>query len=92
MKFFFSKNENGEEIAEEIVMVRETLDVPTVKTEQHEIASVIALALRLYKDSKQEEENTILMLQKLMKMNSPWSCKAYGLRQQPMYMPNQKRK
>ena len=36
MKFFFSKNENGEQIEEEIVMVQETLDVPSIHTHQQE--------------------------------------------------------
>ena len=35
MKFYFSKNENGEQIEEELVVVQETLDVPTIYTQQH---------------------------------------------------------
>ena len=56
MKFFFSKNENGQEIEEEILMVHETLDVPGIHTQQQEIASVIGLALSMYMKEIEEEE------------------------------------
>ena len=92
MKFFFNKNENGEEIAEEIVMVRETLDVPSIETEKQEIASVIALALALHANSVQEEETVMTSIQRFMNLHSPWSDKTHVLRQLPLYFPNQNRK
>jgi hypothetical protein len=92
MKFFFSKNENGQEIEEEIVMVNETLDVPGVHTRQQEIASVIGLALAMYTNQLEEEEKAVHGFQKIIKSFSPWSSKIHGMRQQPLYMPNLKRK
>jgi hypothetical protein len=91
MKFFFSKNENGQEIEEEILMVNETLDVPSVHTQQQEIASVIGLALSMYVNESEEEEKQISSCKKIMKSFSPWSSKIHGMRQQPLYMPNLKR-
>lgn len=91
MKFFFSKNENGQEVEEEILMVQETLDVPGVHTQQQEIASAIALALRLHTDSIKEEEKILSTVQTLIRTHSAWSCKSHMLRQQPLYMPDQKR-
>ena len=87
MKFFFSKKENGQEIAEEIVMVRETLDVPSAHTEQQQIAAAIGLALHLYMAHVREYEKAVVTIQKIMKPYSPWSSKIYGLRQQPMRIP-----
>ena len=92
MKFFFSKNENGQEIEEEILMVNETLDVPSVHTQQQEIASVIGLALSMYMNEMEEEEKAMHSLQKMMQSYSPWSSRMHGMRQQPLYMPNLKRK
>jgi hypothetical protein len=91
MKFFFSKNENGHEIAEEIVMVKETLDLPGIDTEQQEIVSAIAMALQMYTDSIKEEA-LHSSIQNSMKMHSMWNCKSHLLRQQPLYFPNLKRK
>jgi hypothetical protein len=92
MKFFFSKNENGQEIEEEILMVNETLDVPSVHTQQQEIASVIGLALSMYMNEIEEEEKQMRSCQKMMSAFSPWGAKVHGMRQQPLYMPNLKRK
>lgn len=92
MKFFFNKKENGQEIAEEIVMVRETLDVPSVHTEEQQIAAAIGLALHMYMDHVREYEKAVVTIQKIMKPYSPWSSKIYGLRQQPLYMPNVRRR
>lgn len=92
MKFFFSKNENGHEVAEEIVMVSETLDVPSVGDGQLEIVSAIALALQMYTYSAMEEKKILSAIQNSMKAHSPWSCKSNALRQQPLYQPNLKRK
>lgn len=91
MKFFFSKNENGQEIEEEILMVNETLDVPSVHTQQQEIISVIGLALTMYLNEIDEEEKMMNSLHKMMRSFSPWSSKVHGMRQQPIYMPNLKR-
>jgi hypothetical protein len=91
MKFFFSKNENGQEIEEEILMVNETLDVPSVHTQQQEIASVIGLALGMYMNDLEEEEKLMHGYQKMMKSFSTWSSKTHGMRQLPLYMPNLKR-
>ena len=90
MKFFFNKNEMGHEVAEEIVMVRETLDIAGVETDQ-EIASVIALALKMYDESLQEEWQAVESIQNFMRIHSPWSSKNKCLRQQPFYMPSQRR-
>ena len=92
MKFFFSKNENGQEIEEEILMVNETLDEPSVHTQQQEIASVIGLALSMYMNEAEEEERQMRSCQKMMSAFSPWGSKIHGMRQQPLYMPNLKRK
>ena len=92
MKFFFSKKENGQEIAEEIVLVQETLDVAPVYMEQQKIAVAIGLALHMYLDHVKEYEKAVVTIQKIMKPYSPWSSKIYGLRQQPMYLPNLKRR
>lgn len=91
MKFFFSKNENGQEIEEEILMVNETLDVPSVHTQQQEIASVVGLALSMYMNEIEEEEKQMRSCQKVMKSFSPWNSKIHGMRQLPLYMPNLKR-
>lgn len=91
MKFFFSKNENGQEIEEEILMVNETLDVPSVHTQQQEIASVIGLALTMYLNEIEEDEKTMNSLQKMMRSFSPWGSRMHGMRRQPLYMPNLKR-
>jgi hypothetical protein len=90
MKFFFGKNENGHEVAEEIVMVKETLDVPVIETEQQEIVSAIAVAIQMYMDCSKEEALPS-SLQNSMK-HSSWSCKTNLLRQRPLYLPNLKRK
>jgi hypothetical protein len=90
MKFFFGKNENGHEVAEEIVMVKETLDVPVTDTEQQEIVSAIAMALQMYTDCSKEEALQS-SLQNSMR-HSSWSCKSNLLRQRPLYLPNLKRK
>ena len=92
MKFFFSKNENGEQIEEEIVMVQETLDVPTIHTQQQEIASVIGLALSMYMNELEEEERQIHSCQRILKSYSPWSSRIHGMRQLPLYVPNLNRK
>lgn len=92
MKFFFSKKENGQEIAEEIVMVRETLDIAAAHTEQQQIAAAISLALHLHMNQVREYEKAVVTIQKIMKPYSPWSSKIYGLRQQPLHIPNLKRK
>jgi len=92
MKFFINKNENGHEITEEIVMVNETLDVRRLDTVHYEIVSIIALALHMYSDSIKKEKETMLMIQNLMKSSSPWCCKSLSLRQQPLHVPNQRRK
>lgn len=92
MKFFFSKNEDGHEVAEEIVMVKETLDVPGIDTERQEIVAAIAMALRLYIDSTKEEETLKIAVQNSMKAHSPWGCKTHLLRQQPLYLSHLKRK
>jgi hypothetical protein len=91
MKFYFSKNENGEQVEEEIVMVQETLDVRSVHIQQREIASIIALALSMYMNDVQEEGKVLNGFQKLMKSFSPWSSKVHAMRQQPWYTPNPKR-
>jgi hypothetical protein len=91
MKFFFSKNEDGREVAEEIVIVKETLDLPGIDTEQQEIVSAIAMALQMYADNIKEEALQS-SLQHSMKIHSMWSCKSHLLRQQPLYFPNLKRK
>lgn len=92
MKFFFSKNENGQEIEEEILMVNETLDVPSIHTQQQEIASVIGLALNMYMTELEDEEKLMAGCQKIMRTFSPWGSRVHGMRQQPLYMPNLKRK
>ena len=91
MKFFFNKNENGHEVAEEIVMVKETLDVRGRDTEQQEIALAIAMALQLYTDSIREDALQ-LSAQNLLKGQSAWNSKAHLLRQQPLYLPQLKKK
>lgn len=91
MKFFFSKNENGQEIEEEILMVQETLDVRSPHIQQQEIASVIGLALSMYVHEIEEEEKQMRSCQKIIGAFSPWSSKIHGMRQQPLYMPNLKR-
>ena len=92
MKFFFSKNEDGQEVEEEILMVQETLDVRSVHIQQQEIASVIGLALGMYMNEIEEEEKQMHSYQKIVRSFSPWSSKIHGMRQQPIYMPNLKRK
>lgn len=92
MKFFFSKNDNGHEVAEEIVIVKETLDVGSADPEKRCIAAAIGLALHLYMDHVKEYEKAVLTIQKIMKPYSPWSSKIYGLRQQPLYLPHLKRR
>jgi thioredoxin-related protein len=92
MKFFFSKNENGQEIEEEILMVNETLDVRSVHIQQQEIVSVIGLALAMYTNQLEKDEKTAHGFQEMVKSFSPWSSKIHGMRQQPLYMPNLKRK
>jgi hypothetical protein len=91
MKFFFSKNENGQEIEEEILMVQETLDVRSPHIQQQEIASVIGLALSMYMNEIEEEEKQMNSCQKMIRSFSPWSSKIHGMRQLPLYMPNLKR-
>ncbi|HTM94164.1 MAG TPA: hypothetical protein VL095_17205 [Flavisolibacter sp.] len=91
MKFFFSKNEDGHEVAERIVMVKETLDVPGIDTEQQEIVCAIAMALQLYTDSAKDEVLPS-SIENSLKLHSSWSCKSHLLRQLPMYLPNSKRK
>lgn len=92
MKFFFNKNENGHEIAEEIVMVNETLDVVSTEPYETEIAAAISLALHLYLKQLQEYERAVLTFQKIMKPYSPWSSKVYTLRQTPLYLPQLRNK
>lgn len=92
MKFFFSKNENGQEVEEEILMVQETLDVRSTHIQQQEIASVIGLALSMYINEIEEEEKHMSSYQKMIRSFSPWGSKIHGMRQQPLYMPNLKRK
>jgi hypothetical protein len=92
MKFFFSKKENGQEVAEEIVFVKETLDFPGTDGEKQNVAAAIGLALHMYMDHVREHEKAVLTFQKIMKPYSPWSSKIFGLRQMPMYMPNLKRR
>lgn len=91
MKFFFSKNENGQEVEEEILMVQETLDVRSMHIQQQEIASAIALALSMYMNEIEEEEKQMRSSQKIMRAFSPWNSKIHGMRQLPLYMPNVKR-
>ena len=91
MKFFFSKNENGQEVEEEILMVQETLDVRSTHIQQQEIASAIGLALALYMNQIEEEEEQMHRCQKIMRAFSPWSSKVHGMRQLPLYIPNLKR-
>lgn len=90
MKFFFSKNEDGHEVAEEIVMVKETLDVPGVDMEHQEIVCAIAMALRMYSDSIREEAFQS-SVQNSVRPQSSWSCKSHLLRQHPLYLPNLKK-
>ena len=90
MKFFFSKNEDGHEVAEEIVFVKETLDVPGIDAEQQEVVSAIAIALRMYMDSLKEEG--LQSSPQNSTKHSSWSCKSNLLRQQPLYFPHLKRK
>ena len=92
MKFFFSKNENGQEIEEEILLVQETLDVRGIHIQQQEIASVIGLAIGMYMNEIEEEEKQMHSCQKIIRSFSPWGSKIHGMRQQPLYMPNLKRK
>jgi len=91
MKFFFSKNEDGHEVAEEIVIVKETLDVPGVDTEQQEIACAIAMALRMCTDTIKEDvfQSSV---QNCARPQSSWSRKSHLLRHQPLHLPNLKRK
>lgn len=91
MKFFFSKNENGQEIEEEILMVQETLDVRSPHIQQQEIASVIALALSMYMHEIEEEEKQMHSCQKIIRSFSPWNSKIHGMRQLPLYVPSMKR-
>jgi hypothetical protein len=92
MKFFFNKRQNGEAVAEELVMVNETLDLPRAEVKDEQVAAAIALSLYLYTKHLREYEKAVITFQKIMKPYSPWSSKIYGLRQQPMYMPNLKSK
>ena len=73
-------------------MVNETLDVPSVHTRQQEVASVIGLALNMYMTELEDEEKLMTSCQKIMRTFSPWGSRAHGMRQQPLYMPNLKRK
>ncbi len=92
MKFFFSKKENGQAIAEEIVVVNETLDISHTDLQESQVAAAIALSLHLYMKQLHEYEKAVITFQKIMKPYSPWSSKIYGLRQLPMYMPTIKAK
>lgn len=92
MQFFFGKNEQGHEVAEEIVLVNETLDIPGINSAQHEMVCAIAMALKMYTDSIKEEEMLQSAIQHSMKMHSAWACKTHLFRQQPIYLPHLKRK
>lgn len=92
MRFFFSKKENGQEIAEEIVIVKETLDFPGTDVEHNRVAAAIGTALHMYMDRVREYEKAVVTIGKIMKPYSPWSSKIYGLRQQPMHLPHLNRR
>lgn len=48
-----------------------------------EVNAAIALALHLYLSELHDNEQTVLTINRMSKMYSPWSSKIYGLRQWP---------
>lgn len=55
----------------------------TVEGIPGEVAAAIALALHLYQQQIHDNENTVLTIQRVSRLYSPWSSKIYGLRQIP---------
>ncbi|MGC8864093.1 MAG: OadG family transporter subunit [Bacteroidales bacterium] len=48
-----------------------------------EVAAAIALALHLYQQQIHDHEATVLTIQRVSRLYSPWSSKIYGLRHSP---------
>lgn len=48
-----------------------------------EIASAIALAIYLYEEDLHDQENTVLTINRVARVYSPWSSKIYGINNQP---------
>ncbi|MEJ5302609.1 MAG: lamin tail domain-containing protein [Bacteroidales bacterium] len=48
-----------------------------------EVAAAIALALHMYQQQIHDNETTVLTIQRVSRLYSPWSSKIYGLRQTP---------
>ncbi|MBV6510733.1 MAG: OadG family protein [Ignavibacteriales bacterium] len=48
-----------------------------------EVNAAIAMALHLYMNELHDNEQTVLTINRMSKMYSPWSSKIYGLRQWP---------
>ncbi len=65
---------------------RKEEEVAVVKTGEEipgDVAAAIALALHLYQQQIHDNENTVLTIQRVSRLYSPWSSKIYGLRQTP---------
>ena len=52
--------------------------------------AAIALALHLYDNDLHDKESTILTINRVAKVYSPWSSKIYGLTQEPVRTPRKK--
>jgi len=54
-----------------------------LSTQPEEIFAAIAMALHLHESELHDAENTILTINRVAKLYSPWSSKIYGLRRCP---------
>lgn len=81
---FFLRKKPATEFSETPVITE------SAATANDEVAAVIALALHMYVKQMREYENAVVTIQKVIKPYSPWSSKIYGLRQQPIRIPNLK--
>lgn len=57
-----------------------------------EVFAAISAALHLYETDKHDQESTIITINRVSKMYSPWSSKIYGLRQVPNRVVSSKAK
>jgi Na+-transporting methylmalonyl-CoA/oxaloacetate decarboxylase gamma subunit len=81
--------EGSSRVIRKIVAAKHAKDHPNVAPKQAEeemsaeVNAAIAMALYSYFSANHDQENTVLTIQRVSRMYSPWSSKIYNLRHHP---------